>query len=177
MLSRLFPESLTNIYLGSWLALWLFLPVLIVKTLMGANFSGLNPFIDAAEILRTVDGVPLDSFSQAAAASVVESAAAWGMALLSLCLFAWIIVVRYRAGLPLAILMLLIEQIGRTGVGLIASITAFVVETAPLTLGAIINMTMSGLLLIAFLLSLPRVRRTDAIRATLSLSKRGAWRR
>ena len=46
MLGRLFPRSLDNSYEGSWIAVWLFAPVLIAKTLMGFNFSGLNPIID-----------------------------------------------------------------------------------------------------------------------------------
>lgn len=156
MLSRLFPRDLTNAYEGSWVALWLFVPVLIVKTLMGANFSGFNPFVDVAEILRTVDGVPLDTFSSDAAQSVLASAAAWGVALFTLCLWAWIVVIRYRAGLSLAILMLVVEQIGRTGAGSIRSLAAFADGAAP-TLGAMINLTMSGLLIIAFALSLLRV--------------------
>ena len=59
----LFPRALTNTYLGSWVAVWLVVPVLIVKTLIGFNFSGLNPLVSVAGILESVDGVPLSSFS------------------------------------------------------------------------------------------------------------------
>src|SRR5690242_21480896 len=129
MFGRLFPRNLTNDYQGSWIGIWLFVPVLIVKTLMGVNFSGLNPLINVSEILRTVDGVPLDTFSSAAARSVIQSSAAWGMALFGLCLFAWIIVIRYRAGLPLAILIILIEQIGRTAAGSMNALAALIAGT------------------------------------------------
>lgn len=157
MLNRLFPPRLTNAYQGSWLALWLFLPVLLIKTLMGVNFSGLNPFVDVGDILRGVDGVPLDDFPAAAAESVTSSAAAWGVALLALCLFGWVIVVRYRGGLPLAILVVLLEQVGRSGAH---SIEALVMAGggAALSMAAMINITLSALLILGFALSLLRLR-------------------
>lgn len=161
MLDRLFPRSLSNAYQGPWLAVWLLAPVLLAKTLMGFNFSGLNPIIDVREILRTVDGVPLDTFSPEAAAAVVDSAGAWGIALFTLCLFAWIVLFRYRAALPLTILLLLIEQLGRTGAGSVIALSEFSAGSA-LSMGAIINLTMSALLIVAMALSLLRVRKLDS---------------
>lgn len=158
MLGRLFPRKLDNTYEGSWIAVWLLAPVLIAKTLMGFNFSGLNPIIDVGEILRTVDGVPLDTFSPEAAATVVDSAAAWGMALFTLCLFAWLALFRYSAALPLAILLLLIEQLGRTADGSFRAITELISGSTALSMGAIINLAMSTLLIVAAALSLLRVR-------------------
>lgn len=158
MLGRLFPRSLTNAYQGSWAALWLLAPVLIMKTLMGFNFSGLNPFISVSEVLQTVDGVPLDTFSPEAAANIIDSAGAWGMALFALCLFAWLVVVRYRAGLPAAILVLLIEQVGRTGVDTVRLVAEVPATSAMPAAGALINLGMTALLTIAFLLSLVRLR-------------------
>jgi len=158
MLSRLFPGELTNAYQGSWIAVWLLAPVLIVKTLMGFNFSGFNPLISVADILSTVDGVPIDTFSQQAADAVLSSAAAWGVALFALCLVVWVILLRYRAGIPLAVLFLLLEQVGRTGADSARSVSALLAGGHALTLGAIINLSMTALLLAAFGLSLLRVR-------------------
>jgi hypothetical protein len=162
MLVRLFPRSLTNAYQGSWAAVWLLAPVLLIKTLMGFNFSGLNPLIDVGEILQSVDGVPLDTFSDAAASAVLNSAGAWGMALFALCWFVWLILVRYRAGLPVAILVLLIEQVGRTGVGTARAIAEAAAGSATPTTGALINLALSAALAIAFVLSLLRVRNLHA---------------
>jgi hypothetical protein len=131
---------------------------------MGFNFSGLNPVIDVGEILRTVDGVPLDTFSSEAAAAVVDSAGAWGMALFTLCLFAWIALFRYRAALPLAILLLLIEQLGRTGAGSVIALSKLTAGSA-LSMGAIINLAMSALLIVAMALSLLRVRKVNTAAA------------
>ena len=158
MLGRLFPRELTNAYQGSWAAVWLLAPVLIVKTLMGFNFSGFNPLIDVADILSTVDGVPIDTFSPPAADAVLSSAAAWGVALLALCLVVWAILLRYRAGIPLAVLFLLFEQVGRTGVASARSVSALIAGEGALTMGAIINLSMTAVLLAAFGLSLLRVR-------------------
>lgn len=159
MLGRLFPRNLDNTYEGSWVAVWLFAPVLIVKTLMGFNFSGLNPIVDVGEILRTVDGVPLDTFSPEAAAAVVDSSGAWGMALFTLCVFAWIALFRYRAALPLAVLLVLIEQLGRTGAGTFRVVTELIAGSTAANMGAMINLTMSALLIVAMALSLLRARR------------------
>ncbi len=158
MLGRLFPLSLTNAYQGSWAALFLLLPVLIMKTVIGFNFSGLNPFISVSKVLQTVDGVPLDTFSPEAAATIVDSAGAWGMALFALCLIVWLVVVRYRAGLPAAVLVLLSEQVGRTGVDTARLVAEVVATPAMPAAGALINLGMTALLTIALLLSLVRVR-------------------
>jgi hypothetical protein len=158
MLTRLFPRSLTNAYQGSWAALWLLAPVLLMKTVIGFNFSGLNPFISVSEVLQTVDGVPLDTFSPEAAATIVDSAGAWGMALFALCLFCWLVIARYRAGLPAAILVLWVEQIGRTGAGAVRVVAEIVARSELPAAGAWINLAMTALLTIALLLSLVRVR-------------------
>jgi hypothetical protein len=154
MLSRLFPRSLTNVYQGSRVALWLLVPILVMKTVIGFNLSGLNPFVSAAEILQTVDGVRLDLFSREAATAVIESSAAWGIAQLALCLFVWLILLRYRAGLPAAILVLLIEQIGRTGHGLVRIGVDMVAGSKLPAAGGLINLGMAIALVAAFVISL-----------------------
>lgn len=164
MLGRLFPQSLTNAYQGSWASLFLLLPVLIMKTVIGFNFSGLNPFVSVSDVLQTIDGVPLDTFSPEAAATIVDSAGAWGMALFALCLFVWIVVVRYRAGLPAVILVLMSEQVGRTGVDTARLVLEVVATPAIPAAGALINLGMTVFLAIAFLLSLVRARPLDQLR-------------
>lgn len=163
MLARIFPATLTNEYQGSWLAIWFFTPVLIAKTVIGFNISGLNPFVAVAEILKAVDGAPLDTFSDAAAAAVVDSAGAWGMALFALCLFIWFVLIRYRAGLPLAIGVLLFEQLGRTAGDTLHVVESLIRGAAMPGAGAIINLAMTCLLLMAVVLSVTRARPKAAL--------------
>jgi len=158
MLARLFPQSLSNAYQGSWWAVALLLPVLLMKTVMGFNFSGVNPYVDVREILKTVDGVPLDTFSPQAVASVLASSGAWGAALFALSLVAWVILIRYRAGLPLAIMVLLVEQLLRTGANTFAVVQRIAAGDAQLAPGAMINLAMSVLLIAALALSLLALR-------------------
>jgi hypothetical protein len=158
VLDRLFPKSLTADYRGSWIAVWLLAPLLIVKTVIGFNFSGLNPFIDVAQILEAVDGVPLSTFSPDASAAVVDSAHAWGMAIFTLCLFVWLVLVRYRAALPLAVLLLLIEQVGRTGAGTFRVARDLLASAAAPSGGALINSGMTLILITALMFSLMPAR-------------------
>lgn len=161
-MNRLFPRSLSSAYQGPWAAVWLLAPVLIVKTVIGFNFSGLNPLVDVGEILRTVDDVPLDTFSAEASSSVISSARAWGAALFVLCLFVWLVLLRYREALPVAILLLFVEQLIRTGSAPVMKVVDAVSGGPPPHAGALINFGMTALLAIAFVLSLMTVRRRNA---------------
>ncbi len=158
---QLFPQSLSNAYRGPWAAVWLLLPVLLAKTVIGFNFSGLNPIVDVGEILKTVDGVPLDTYSAEARAAVISSAQAWGAALFALCLFVWLVLIRYREGLPLAILALLAEQLIRTGAAPFSAVFEALSGGAALSAGAAINLGMTALLTGSFILSLMVVRRRN----------------
>jgi hypothetical protein len=154
MLLRLFPKTIDNRLAGHPGALWLLIPVLILKTLMGFNVAGLNPFTSSRNILISADGVPLDSYGAEAASHMVFMFAAWGLALLTICLFGWIALIRYRAMIPLACLMLAIEQIGRKGLAhLHPTVTSGAAEDG-LSPAFWINAGLSSALALAFALSL-----------------------
>jgi len=149
-LNALFPPTLDNVQRGSPIALWLFAPILAMKSVIGLNISGLNPFVSSREILQTVDGVPLDTFPAEAAQTAVGMASGWGVATLVLCLVCWLMVARYRAALPIAILALLAEQVLRK--------IAVTVQMGPgdgaMSAGTIVNWGFLAALVIAFGLSL-----------------------
>ena len=129
-----------------------FVPVLVIKLLIGINISGLNPMIKPYDILQDVDGIPMDSFSAAAAYEIEFATAAWGGALVVIALFGGLAVVRYRALIPVAILMLFLEQSWRQ----VASIMEKMIAGAPLlsSAGAQINLAFSAALLAALVLSI-----------------------
>ena len=151
----LFPQTIDNKYRGQWLALILFTPVLLLKLLMGFNVAGFNPTISVRDILIDVDGIPLDTYSASAASDLVFFANAWGLSLFIICLFGVIAFIRYRAMLPLAILMLTLEQsmrkamsVAETGLGIGPEMSA----------GNIINWVLTLVLVAALFLSMMRRR-------------------
>lgn len=162
MLTRLFPRQIDNAsYQGHVLAIWLFVPVVLVKLLMGFNVAGLNPFVASRFVLINADGVPVDAYPPEAAAHLVFTFAAWGLALLVLALLGLVVVIRYRAMLPLMILALTIEQVGRK------ALSSTMLPPAPahdgVSIGALINWGLSGALVLALALSLLKKRpRTPA---------------
>ncbi|MBL4620131.1 MAG: hypothetical protein JKX88_08550, partial [Marinicaulis sp.] len=100
MFSLLFPKVIDNKYRGQWLALVFFAPVLLLKIMMGFNVAGFNPALEVRDILQDVDGIPLDTYSTAAATDLVFFANAWGLSLFTICLVGVIALIRYRAMIP-----------------------------------------------------------------------------
>lgn len=160
MFSRLFPRVIDNVYQGHVLALWLFVPIVLLKMVMGFNVSGLNPWISSRYILQTADGVPVDSFSAYGASVVVFMFASWGLGLLILSLFSILVLIRYRAMLPLMILAVAVEQIGRKGIALINPILS--TGDGHLSAGFWINWGFSAALVLSLALSLLKMEKTPA---------------
>lgn len=157
MLDRLFPRQFDNGYQGHVLAIWLFVPVVLLKTAMGFNVAGLNPWVSSRFILQAADGVPVDTYPAEAASMAVFLFAAWGLALLILALLSILALLRYRAMLPLMFLALSIEQIGRKVLSAIHLPPAGADDGV--SAGAIINWGLSAALVAGLLLSLMKARR------------------
>jgi hypothetical protein len=158
MLNRLLPSSLSNQGIAPIVALVLFVPILAMKTLIGLGIADLNPFARAADILQNVDAIPLDSFPAAAREAVVSSAKAWGVAMLALCGLLWVVVARYRSALPLAILTLLVEQLLRTGHAVPRTLERLF-GGEEVSAGSLVNLGMTGVLVLAFVIALLPGRR------------------
>lgn len=152
MLKRLFPKTIDNNYRGSWLALVFFLPALAMKTIIGVNISGLNPYVTTARVLKSADGVPLDLWPADAVEQVVFSSAAWGVVMLILCLFAALVLIRYRAMIPLVVLFFFVEQATRKWIA--TAIFGAPHPAEPHALGFYINWAFTIALGVAFALSL-----------------------
>ena len=150
MFNLLFPKVIDNKYRGQWLALLFFVPVLILKLLMGFNVAGLNPMIDVRDILIDVDGIPLDAYGAEAAADLVFFANAWGLCLFAIAVFGAIALIRYRAAIPLAIFLLAIEQLGRKAMSIADSGLGL---DWPMSTAGMINWGLSLALILALVLS------------------------
>jgi hypothetical protein len=154
MLGRLFPRQLDNDYRGYALAIWLLVPLALVKTFQGANVVGRSH-----RILETVDRVPLSSFPAAATSHLVFLFSVWGLCILILGLIGLIAAVRYRAMIPLAFLFLLIEQLGRNLLSVVHLDRPFF--SSNLSAAALINWAFLAAAVLGFLLSVwPSRRKT-----------------
>jgi len=106
MFNPLIPRQADNSFRGLKLALWIFAFLLLVLGAMsiGSIFNGYNAAKD-------VDGLPLDTFTASGAKAVVSLFAIWGSTQLIIVLLGIIVLLRYRALIPLMFLMLLFEQL------------------------------------------------------------------
>ncbi|MEO1242734.1 MAG: hypothetical protein AAFX54_12570 [Pseudomonadota bacterium] len=155
MFSLLFPKVIDNKYRGLWLALVFFTPVLLLKLMMGFNVAGFNPTLDVRDILQDVDGVPLDTYSAGAVTDLVFFANAWGLSLFTICLVGVIALIRYRAMIPIAILLLTVEQVSRKAMSIAESGLGLGPD---MSAGNIINWALSASLVLALVLSVIRRR-------------------
>jgi hypothetical protein len=113
MLTRLFPQHIDNDYRDHVLALWLLVPLALIKLLQGANVAGLVGPHKSRQVLEGVDHVPVGAFPAEAASQLVFLFAAWGLGIFVLGLLGMVVLLRYRAMIPLLYLLFLIEQVGR----------------------------------------------------------------
>jgi hypothetical protein len=113
MWERLFPKTVDNRYRGHPLALWVFVPITLVT--LGRSLVHVFRADGGAQSIATI---PLDSYSEAAATTVVVIFALWGLQQLLVGFVYVAVLLRYRALLPFMYLLLLLEYAGRLGLGL-----------------------------------------------------------
>jgi hypothetical protein len=151
MLKTLFPQVADNRYPGQRLGLWLF-PLMLLKIAMG-----LNVMLNAPEVARSADGVPVDTFAAPAAAAFFFAFAAWGLAQFVLGLISLVALLRYRSLIPLVYLVLLVEQVGRMLLRF-----QWPVERMASAPGIMINVVLTAIMVAGFVLSLWRPRAASA---------------
>ena len=150
MLSRLFPKHIDNTYRGQWLGMWLFAPIVLLELVIGTN-----SIINTRSVAMGADGIPLDSFSDAAMREVIVEFAILGLWRLLFGLLGIVASIRYRAMIPFLYLLLLIQQIGARAI-LMAHPAAGTTQA-----GSIVVLVLLGLTLAGFVLSL--IGKTGAV--------------
>ena len=108
ILAQLLPRSLDNTYRGQRAGLWIFAALIAIKVLMGAN-SALNAY----SVASSADGIPLATFTPAAAQTVVSLFATVGFSQFVLGILGVFVLARYRAAIPLVFALLVMEHLGR----------------------------------------------------------------
>lgn len=106
--NRLLPQRIDNTYRGHKLALWLFAPLLLLKTIIS-----LNSIFNGYMVATSADGIPLDTFPPGAAQTIVAQFAIWGLAHFMICLLGLLALIRYRAMIPFLFALLLLEHLSR----------------------------------------------------------------
>jgi hypothetical protein len=146
MLNRFLPQTLGNNYRGHKLALWIFALLLLIKTVMSVNSIVIGHMVAAG-----ADGIPIDTFTPAGAQTVISAFAIWGLAHLILCLIGLVVLLRYRALVPLMFALLLLEQISRKLV-----LHFLPVPSHGATAGHLVNLLLPALMFLGFSLSVWR---------------------
>ena len=145
ILTRLFPKQVTNTFPGQRIALYVFIPL----TLMLIVRSSIH-LVAADGGAQSIATMPLDTYSDGAAANVVAIFSQWGLSQLLLAGLFLIGLLRYRSLIPLFYLMFVLEQIGRISVGQFKPISTL--ETAPGAAGNLPLLAVAALMLILSLI-------------------------
>ena len=146
MLNRIFPQRFDNNYRGHQLALWLFGLLLLMK--LGISLSSI---FDTYNVVRSADGIPLDTFTSGGAETVVSVTPLLGLSQLFLASFGVLALIRYRAMIPFMYVLFLVEYFAKKWIQLVKPIIR--VGTPPATY---VNLVLIALLLTGLVLSLWR---------------------
>ena len=148
MLNRIFPKQIDNTYRGHQLAIWLLVPIIVVKMTMGFNM-----LINARELAQTADGLPLDSFGALPAAIIVMDFKTGGLERIVLATLALVALLRYRAMLPLIYLLLAFDAVGLMVLWKIDPLPVARSSGGP-SVGFIVNLSLAAALVIGLALTL-----------------------
>ena len=144
-LNNLFPRQITNEFPGLKVALWGF--YLFTALTLWRSQHHLFSSDGGAQSIATI---PLDGYSDAAAATVIGIFALWGLSQLIIGLVYLIAAIRYRSMIPMLYLLSLFEYIMRA-----AYIPAYKsIETAGTAPGAVGNLPLVVFSLVMLILSL-----------------------
>lgn len=144
MLDQLLPQRIDNTYRGHRLALWLLAALVLVK-----GGIGLGTIFNGHSAATTADGIPLDTFTPAGEQAFVSLFAAWGLSQLMLNLIGVLVLVRYRAMVPLMFALLLLEHLSRKLIFLVLPIAR--TGTPP---GFFVNLALVAVMIVGLVLSL-----------------------
>ena len=148
MLNRLLPERIDNTYTGHVAALWLFGLLAVARILQGLVVT-----FNSHSIAMSADGIPLDTFTPAAAQTVVSLFALSGLSRLVVALLCLVVLVRYRSAVTFMFGLLLLESLANEV--LLRFVPLPRIGAPP---GPVVNLTLAGLMTAGFALSLWRRR-------------------
>jgi len=107
MLNRILPAHIDNRYRGHPLGLWLFVPIALIK--VSQSLTHLLKHDGGAQSISTI---PLDTYPSSAAQNVIGLFARMGLEQLLLASIFVLVLVRYRALIPLMYLFIVAHFVG-----------------------------------------------------------------
>ncbi|HEY2178929.1 MAG TPA: hypothetical protein VGH15_10135 [Caulobacteraceae bacterium] len=107
----------------------------------------MNSILFTREVATSADGIALDTFGPAGAQAAVSLFALLGFAQLMLPLLGWVVLIRYRAMIPLFYLFLLIQQLGAKLVLIYRPMSRSGGEAGSVLVLALLVVTVAGFLL------------------------------
>jgi len=108
VIDQLLPERIDNTYRGHRIALWLFALLLFMKVAMSVN-----SIFNAYSVATSADGIPLDTYTPAAARTIVSLFALLGLSHFVICMLCILVLIRYRSVIPFMFSLLLLEHLSR----------------------------------------------------------------
>ena len=141
---KVLPKEVNNNYEGRKIALYFF----YLFTIMTVVRSLIHMFAPDGGA-QTIATIPLDTFTNEGASTVILIFSLWGLSQLIMGIFYVIVSLRYKSLIPLMYLFIFIEYLMRLILGTLKPI-----ETSGTAPGAIINFIFPPLVLILFLLSI-----------------------
>ena len=104
---QLLPQRFDNTHRGHKLALWLFALIVLMRVVMS-----LNSILNGRSVASSADGIPLETYTPAAAQTAVSLFALLGFSNLVICLVCVLVLARYRSMVPLMFTLLLLQYMG-----------------------------------------------------------------
>lgn len=111
MLSRIFPERIDNHFRGYKLALWIFVPIALMKIA-----TSLVHIFYADGGAQSISTMPLDTYAPGAAQNVIAIFARMGLDQLALGLLFVVVLFRYRAMIPLMYVLIVVHYLAQQGI-------------------------------------------------------------
>jgi len=145
-LNQILPQPIDNTYRGHRAALWLFIPVVVMKTGIA-----LATIFNGRVAAQSADGIPLASFGAAGAQAVVALFAIWGLSQLVFSVLGILALTRYRALIPFLFVLLLAEHLARRWILLVKPIARIGTPS-----GVYVNLALLVLMIVGLALSLWR---------------------
>lgn len=149
MINKILPNIVDNNYRGNKIALWFFYLITVVTFVRSCIH--IFKYDGGAQSIATI---PLDTYTDAGAATVVLIFSYWGLSQLMFGIIQVIIALKYKSLIPLMYLFMFFEYVGRFGISHFKPI-----ETTGQAPGGIANIVLPFVCLIMFVISINEAKK------------------